>query len=411
MEVQFLGQGLENNQTQPTGNILNEAFLSGKFESFSAFVAFVSAGGLKNILDNLSYFRKKNDNIKLFIGVDLNATSKEALELLLTKNITTYIVYSPNSVIYHPKVYILEGQENKVIIGSSNLTISGLFQNMEASVAIDFDENDEKGINFLADIYDYYNEFIDLSHQSCQLLTQDVLDILVESKIVLPEKVVFAKNNQIGKEYQQKDGVSNEKLLAKFAKIKKARPPKGYKKIIKKQEFIAVETENLKIIEENIHLENGSMWIETGKMTGGSRNILDLSKKGKLNGETKFGSVSYFGIDPENDTQTKDINIVLGEKQYNGNHIFYAEGNSNWRIRINGVTSENEKITAISKSSLGNNGGFQNKILLFSKLDETLFKLEILEKEEMDILIENSEVWAKGGNESTGRAYGITKIV
>ena len=148
------------------------------------------------------------------------------------------------------------------------------------------------------------------------------------------------------------------------------------------------------------------MWIETGQMTGGSRNILDLSKKGRLAGVNKFGSVSYFGINPENTGDWKDINVIFGGKTYIGNRIFYTEGNSNWRFRLNGRTDDNEKITVYSKPSLGENGGFQDKILLFTAVDQVNFKLEILEKEEMLRLIENSADWAKGGN-GNGRAYGI----
>jgi len=70
------------------------------------------------------------------------------------------------------------------------------------------------------------------------------------------------------------------------------------------------------------------------------------------------------------------------------------------------VTEDGEKITVFSKPSLGQNGGFQNKILLFTKIDDTNFKLEILEQDNMQRLIENSADWAKGGS-GNGRAYGI----
>jgi len=93
-------------------------------------------------------------------------------------------------------------------------------------------------------------------------------------------------------------------------------------------------------------------------------------------------------------------------KTYISNRVFYAEGNSNWRIRLNGATADGEKITIFSKPSLGENGGFQNKILLFTRIDDTNFRLEILEQDEMQRLIENSADWAKGGS-GNGRAYGI----
>jgi HKD family nuclease len=97
--------------------------------------------------------------------VNLNATSKEALELLLANEIESYVVYSPNNIIYHPKIYAFEGaQMKRAIVGSSNLTESGLFQNIEASVCVDFESDDENGNEFLADIYDHFNAIINQEH-------------------------------------------------------------------------------------------------------------------------------------------------------------------------------------------------------------------------------------------------------
>lgn len=411
MELKFIGQGLDPESDITAGNYIIESLQSLNYNSFKAFVAFVSTGGLKNIMDEMLAFKEAGGEIKLYLGVNLNATSKEALEKLLEHEIESYVVYSPNNIIYHPKIYTFEGNENtRAIIGSSNLTERGLFQNIEASVCFNFESNDEKGIEFLTDIYDHFNAIINQEHPSCQLLTQGVLEILIESKIVLPEATIRAKSNKINKEFGQKETKANTRLLELFGKVKAKRPPKGFRKTIIKKELIAEErTNEVNIVDETTELAAGSMWIETGLMTGGSRNILDLSKKGKLNGEDKFGSVSYFGIDPENENDLKDINVIFGAKTYTGNRIFYAPGNSNWRIRLNGKSEDDEKLTTFSIPSLGQNGGFQNKILLFTRIDATNFKLEILEQDEMQRLIDNSSDWAKGGS-GNGRAYGIIAI-
>lgn len=408
MELKFIGQGLDPESDITAGNFIIDSLESQNYNTFNAFVAFVSTGGLNNIIDQLLTFREAGGKIKLYLGVNLNATSKEALEKLLEHEIESYVIYSPNNIIYHPKIYAFTGDvTTRAIIGSSNLTESGLFQNLEASVCIDFESDDENGSEFVADIYDHFNSIINLEHPSCQLLTQEVLEILIESNIVLSEAASRAKTNKINNEYGQKKTKVNTRLLELFGKIRAKRPPKGFRKNVVKKELIAEQkTNEVTVVDETTELVAGSMWIETGLMTGGSRNILDLSKKGKLNGVNKFGSVSYFGLEPENTNTTKDINVIFGGKNYISNHIFYAEGNSNWRIRLNGVTEEGEKITVFSKPSLGQNGGFQNKILLFTKIDDTNFKLEILEQDEMQRLIENSVDWARGGS-GNGRAYGI----
>lgn len=408
MELKFIGQGLDPESDITAGNFIIDSLESEKYSSFNAFVAFVSTGGLKNIIDQMLAFKEAGGEIKLYLGVNLNATSKEALEKLLEHEIESYVVYSPNNIIYHPKIYAFEGDENtRAIIGSSNLTESGLFQNIEASVCVDFESDDENGSEFLADIYDHFNGIINQEHPSCQLLTPEVLEILIESNVVLPEAASRAKSNKINKEFGQKETKVNTRLLELFGKVKAKRPPKGYRKTVIKKELVAEEETNLvNVVDETTELAAGSMWIETGLMTGGSRNILDLSKKGKLDGMNKFGSVSYFCVDPNDENQINDINVIFGGKTYLGNRVFYAPANSNWRIRLNGETVEGEKLTTFSIPSLGQNGGFQQKILLFTKIDETNFRLEILEQEDMPRLIENSADWAKGGS-GNGRAYGI----
>ena len=408
MQLKFIGQGLDPDSDITAGNFIIDSLESNNYNSFNAFVAFVSIGGLKNIIDQVLAFREAGGQIKLYLGVNLNATSKEALETLLENEIEAYVVYSPNNIIYHPKIYAFEGDEaTRAIIGSSNLTESGLFQNIEASVCVDFDSDDENGREFLADIYDHFNTIINQEHPSCQLLTSEILEVLVESNVVLTETAVRVKSNKINKDFGQKETKINTRLLEKFGKIKSKKPPKGFRKIvIKKELLIKEETNEVNVVDQTIELAPGSMWIETGLMTGGSRNILDLSKKGKLGGVNKFGSVSYFGVDPEDTNSSKDINIIFGGNTYKSNHVFYAEGNSNWRIRLNGETEDGEKLTTFSIPSLGQNGGFQNKILLFTRIDDLNFNLDILEQDDMLRLIENSSDWAKGGS-GNGRAYGI----
>ncbi|MDA3880575.1 MAG: phospholipase D family protein [Prolixibacteraceae bacterium] len=409
MDLKFIGQGLDPDSNLTAGNYIINSLESENYSTFNAFVAFVSLSGLNNIIDQLLEFKNRGSEIKLFIGVNLNATSKEALELLLEHEIESYIVYSPNNIIYHPKIYAFEGDNLKrAIVGSSNLTESGLFQNVEASICVDFESDNESGNEFLSDIYDHFNSIINLNNPSCQRLTDEVLEVLLESKVVLPEAVNRAKNNKVSREFGQTDTKTNKRLNDLFGKLKRKRPPKGYKKVVIKKDLKKAEASfDITIVNESTELSAGSMWIETGLMTGGSRNILDLSKNGKLDGVTKFGSVSYFGLNPDDENSTKDINIIFGGNNYKNNHIFYAEGNSNWRIRLNGVTDDEEKLTSFSIPSLGHNGGFQNKILLFTKLNESDFQLDILEQDEMPKLIENSSDWAKGGRGGNGRAYGI----
>ncbi|MCP4353490.1 MAG: hypothetical protein GY795_49200 [Desulfobacterales bacterium] len=408
MKLTFIGQGLDSENDITAGSYIINSLEDNRYNSVKAFVAFVSSGGLKNIIDQLIAFKQRGGKVSFYLGVNLNATSKEALEKLMGYDIESYVIYSPNNIIYHPKIYVFEGDETtRVIIGSSNLTVSGLFQNVEASVCIDFENTDEKGSSFIAGIYEYFNSVINSEHQSCQKLTPEILELLIVNRVVLPESVNREKSNKLNKEFGQKDFAKNEDLLEIFGKIKSKRPPEGFKNVVRKEELIGESDKNINVVYETTTLVVGSMWIETGKMTGGSRNILDLSKSGKRDGEVKFGSVCFFGVEPDETTTSKSIDIHFGGKIYKGNPIFFATDNSNWRIQLKGETDNREKLTTFSKPLSGQHEGFVDKILLFTKIDDTNFKLEILDSDDMESLIENSSDWAKGGKGGIGRAYGI----
>ncbi len=78
------------------------------FNSFNAFVAFVSASGLTNIIDEMLAFKRLGGNIKLYVGVNLNATSKEALEKLLENGIESYIIYLQTTLSIIPRYTLLK---------------------------------------------------------------------------------------------------------------------------------------------------------------------------------------------------------------------------------------------------------------------------------------------------------------
>lgn len=409
MEVKFIGQGLSLQSDQPAGDVINKILESNNYQDFSAFVAFASVGGIKQILPNIKEHIRRNGTIRLYVGVDLHGTSKEALDLLLAESIPAYIVFSPNRVVYHPKIYTFEG-DNKyfVIVGSSNLTTSGLYQNVEASLCVcnEYEENDEKGRELLSDIYDYYNDFLNGESTTSQLLTKEILDTLVKTKIVLPEKTLRAVNNSHSEVISTAQLSDIETLNKTFAKLKVKSPKSSAKKSVKTQ-IMKAGDKDIMIHTASAVLSGNSMWIETGEMTGGSRNILDLSAQGKLNSIRKFGSVDFFGIDKTNHEIKKDINLVYNGKIYKNNTILYGHGNSNWRLQIKGETAGGLKMTDISSPKLGEYGGFQRKILIFEKTSvANKYNLYILDESELDNMISQSSVWARGGN-GTGRAYGL----
>lgn len=408
MKVQFIAQGIPESTSSPAGDVINKALLETGYKSFAAFVAFVSVDGINQLKEGFDQFTSLGGQIRLYIGVDLHGTSKEALDLLLSlNNIQTFIVYSSNKIVYHPKIYSFEGDDkNMVMVGSSNLTVSGLYQNIEASLCVTSEGDNEEDKGLISDIYDYYNAILSNDSTYCQPLTQEIIDLLCENKVVLTTKESRAQYNEQNK--QNKTSVSDrEKLKEKFASVKVGRAKSGRKKSV--VEHIYTKEDNNQepdTYTQATSIEANAMWIETKEMTGGSRNILDLSKKGVRDNVRKPGSVEFFGIDKENYNMEKDIELIYDGKIFKFNTIKYAHRNSNWRLQIKGEADDGTKMTYLSSPRLGIPGGLTRKILIFEKTDTIdRYILHIFDEDELEYWKSISTDWANMGNKN-GRTYG-----
>ncbi|TXK71736.1 phospholipase D family protein [Mesonia sp. HuA40] len=203
MKATFLGHGLDSGDKNNVGKQIVASLESKDYKIFNGFVAFASISGVKMLQPFLKKAKSKYDHIRFYIGVDNRGTSKEALESLLYQNINTYIYYDKrNYVTYHPKLFIFEGEKfTRVIIGSSNLTSSGLKSNLEASIQLDFrTKTDKQGINLINEIKDYYSDLLNLSSSKLELLTQELLQKLIKDNLLFNQfgekgKIKEPKNN------------------------------------------------------------------------------------------------------------------------------------------------------------------------------------------------------------------------
>lgn len=413
MEISFLGQGLNPARNKQAGEAIKTALTSGEYTSVKIFVAFLSKSGLNAILTELNAFRRTaGHSVRVFVGVDLHGTSKEALDILIADNIETYIVYSPNSLIYHPKIYLFEGPTyTMAIVGSSNLTTTGLFQNIEASVCIKFANDHAAGTIFLNDLVQHYDGVINATHSSCKRLTAAILTLLIDNKIVLPESVIRTKRNKSDGEYTKRDAVKNAQLLETFGKIKEVRPASGYTRRVTGEVRAQVSDTESTVVYEEMTLEGGTLWVETKAMTGAARNILDLSMSGMSSARAPIdGSVAFFGIDITARTIETDITIIHGGKSYSGNTIKFPQGtnaNMTWRLQLKGESADGDTLKTISRPTDTFPGGFVNKILVFKRTAAGVFEMAILPADTIDKLKEKSSVWGTNGNNSSSKAYGI----
>lgn len=105
-------------------------------------VAFARTTGIEAIQDSINLAA---GNTKFFVGIRNDITSIQAIKKLLALKLDLYAVDTGSrQVIFHPKLYLAANASNAIaIIGSANMTFSGLHNNIEVStrMALDFAKN------------------------------------------------------------------------------------------------------------------------------------------------------------------------------------------------------------------------------------------------------------------------------
>lgn len=237
MEISFLGQGLSKTD-ESVGNTLIDSFSDAEFSKFDCLVAFASLSGIDGISDIIKNSKQHIKQFRIVIGIDQKGTSKEALEALLGLDVGTNIYYTFSHIIFHPKIYLFEGDKKcRIIVGSSNLTKPGLFQNIEASLKIDFTKPDSEGEKLLKQIYDYFGSLFDGKVENLHKLTQELVQNLFEGRIIPDESE--RKKAQEDKTSSQKGtekADTLEKLKTLFPAIEIQKLPSGF---IKKEKVTA----------------------------------------------------------------------------------------------------------------------------------------------------------------------------
>lgn len=176
MRTTFLGQGYEDQSLNAVGNYLMNYLELSCFDSFTGISAFASESGVYGLSHFLNVAKRTFTHLNLIVGVDLEGTSKEALEEILALNINSYIFYQKEQPIFHPKIYLFEGPSDiKIIIGSSNLTRGGLFTNVESSILIEFNSDDSEGLAFLVGLKNYYRTLFDFSDPNLFRISENII--------------------------------------------------------------------------------------------------------------------------------------------------------------------------------------------------------------------------------------------
>ena len=396
--------------TGQLGNRLIDLLDSADYQTLNIIVAFAKNSGVLRIKDALERFRKRGGKVNVYVGVDLGGTSYEALTALLLHTDSLNVVHSENWQTFHTKIYQFVGSgKGLVIVGSQNLTGGGLWTNFESSVLIPVLGSTASEMAIQKGVDDFIRELRSLGASFMPIAIQPDINKLLENGYIFKEVAGQVRRAKAS----AKDGIQ----VPLFGNGAPATLP-----YVSTSMNVAISSSSLVPIPVSRSDENQTIWFETRAMTGGSRNILDLSMKSLVErGDptgTSFeletpgfmrGGVEFFGLNPSDTDETKDLSINFEGVDYTGNKILFPGGekaNGTWRLQIKGVSSSGEKIT---QAFMAKSDGYymQYKIVTFTKIQDDYYFISVFPESELENFKTASRILARNGSTRSAKLLGL----
>ena len=259
METIIIGQGYNLEEDTSVGKELIKQFESKIYDNFTCLVAFASYGGVTALTKYIKEGKAKGMIIKVVLGVDQKATSKEALEEVLTWDVDAKIYHTSSNNIFHPKVYLFENRDIfTLIVGSNNLTVPGLVQNIECSLLIK-DTIDPSSVH--DDFYKYWKGILEGTETHLYPLTQKLINDLYKDKVITSEE---QRSKRYDDGTDKKEEKKKENVTFKKATIQKF--PDGFRpKRLVRVKQVKTTKKSTEEVEKSVRIDNAVLIAEIPK--------------------------------------------------------------------------------------------------------------------------------------------------
>lgn len=417
--------------------LLGEA-ASGKYDQVIFVSAFAKRAGIVRLQPALTALKASTSTLTCIVGVDHNGTSREAVNDLFNLSDELFIVHSTRpDVTFHPKAYLFKGpKEASLLIGSSNFTAGGLYTNMELGIELEFDLPGDA--SELADVTAWEASLVDSSKPFIEVVTKQNLSAMLaclpseasiakifasSSSSVSPSSNIAGLNTLFGAgDFPAAPIVGSSTLgvstsVASVASVASV-PSSAAPVAVPVPPSPAPAAPSIKIPYSD---EGETIWFETRSMTGGSRNILDLSKKSLVNrgdpagtifdlGDPRFmrGAVEFFSLNPVDTHRTKDVILQFEGIDYTGNTILFPVGNKangTWRLQIKGASATGKAITEAFREKYKDY--LVNKLITFTRARHDYFYMSVFDAKDMPKLEGISRILARNGETNSARRLGL----
>lgn len=170
------------------GDVLNKAISDDVSRRFKFAVAYLRVSGLDRLSVSLEALLNRGGSVSGSVGIDDSITSVEALMLLQKLSPDSTIFYTTSGYIYHPKVYLIEGESSGVaVIGSANLTRDGLFRNVEFATAVYLDFKSGTDLQVYKRYDSFINELLNQANPNVQVISPQLIEKLSRHGLIKSE--------------------------------------------------------------------------------------------------------------------------------------------------------------------------------------------------------------------------------
>lgn len=177
-----------NVQRYRVGDILNNAIAADESARFRFAVAYMRTSGLERLSVSIEALLNRGGRVSGVVGIDDSITSIEALEMLREFSSDSTIFYTVSGYIYHPKLYLIDGEKFAIaIVGSSNLTRDGLFRNVELATSIYLDFESRTDFETYKRFDTFLNELLNTGNPNIQLVENDAISKLTAAGLIKHE--------------------------------------------------------------------------------------------------------------------------------------------------------------------------------------------------------------------------------
>lgn len=178
--VRFVGQPVAKDLA--LGEVLKVLLADPQISSLTTVVAWARFRGLARLKAELEAFHDRGGSSRLILGIDEGGATRPGLLLAAELVSDAYVFHDPGGNTFHPKIYLAEGSDIAVlIVGSSNATPGGWFNNYEASLEARFALPAESDADALVDARQYISDLI-TETELCVPLTAGLTDQLVRNR-------------------------------------------------------------------------------------------------------------------------------------------------------------------------------------------------------------------------------------